>query len=249
MIPASAGLDRQCPGPEELKVAAIVNWYGITDVADLLDGANRRTYAVQWLGSRADRVEIAKRLSPMTYIRRDLPPTLTIHGDADPTVPYAHATALHAALQKAGAATELVDDPERGPRKLPGARPGARRRRHARLPRAPRHHTPPGGDVGGPIDARARRLRRSRRCNHGGAGTRRHTEKTASATAPRSGALTARAGETQALDRMACIFARSSSACGRLRRPRSRPCAPCVSVVALPPWPPDLRSRISVILR
>jgi dipeptidyl aminopeptidase/acylaminoacyl peptidase len=91
-----------------------VNWYGITDVADLLDGANRRTYAVQWLGSRADRVEVAKRLSPMTYVRRDLPPTLTIHGDADPTVPYAHATALHAALQKAGVATELVTIPKGG---------------------------------------------------------------------------------------------------------------------------------------
>ncbi len=148
MIPASAGLDRQCPGPEELKVAAIVNWYGITDVADLLDGANRRTYAVQWLGSRADRVDVAKRLSPMTYIRRDLPPTLTIHGDADPTVPYAHATTLHAALQKAGVGDRAGDDPERGPRQLPAARPAARRRRHARLPRAPRHHAPPGGDVG-----------------------------------------------------------------------------------------------------
>src|SRR5215470_13056765 len=51
LIPASAGLDRQCPGSDELKVAAIVNWYGITDVVDLLDGPNMRTYAVQWLGS------------------------------------------------------------------------------------------------------------------------------------------------------------------------------------------------------
>src|ERR1700693_1884122 len=43
MAPASAGLDHQCPGPEELKVAAIVNWYGITDVADLLQGPNMNT--------------------------------------------------------------------------------------------------------------------------------------------------------------------------------------------------------------
>jgi acetyl esterase/lipase len=114
MIPASAGLDRQCPGTEELKVAAVVNWYGITDVADLLDGANRRTYAVQWLGSRPDRVEVARRLSPMTYVRAGLPPTLTIHGDADPTVPYAHATKLHAELQKAGVTSELVTIPKGG---------------------------------------------------------------------------------------------------------------------------------------
>jgi acetyl esterase/lipase len=111
MIPATAGLDRQCPGTEPLKVAAIVNWYGITDVADLLDGANMRGYAVEWLGSRPDRVEVARRLSPLTYVRRELPPVLTIHGDADPTVPYAHATRLHAALQQAGTTTELVTIP------------------------------------------------------------------------------------------------------------------------------------------
>ena len=111
MRPASAGFDRQCPGTEDLKVAAIVNWYGITDVADLLDGKNIRPYAVQWLGSRPDRVEVARRVSPMTYIRQGLPPILTIHGDADPTVPYAHATALQQGLQKAGGAAELITVP------------------------------------------------------------------------------------------------------------------------------------------
>src|SRR5216683_3738365 len=69
MIPASAGLDRECPGPEVLKVAAIVNWYGITDVADLLDGDNMKIYAVIWLGSMENRKEIAKRVSPLTYVR------------------------------------------------------------------------------------------------------------------------------------------------------------------------------------
>ena len=114
MIPATAGLDRRCPGQEPLRVAAIVNWYGITDVADLIDGPNTKSYAVEWLGSLPNRVEIAKRVSPMTYVRRDLPPILTIHGDADPVVPYAHATGLHAALQKAGATSELVTIPKGG---------------------------------------------------------------------------------------------------------------------------------------
>jgi acetyl esterase/lipase len=111
LIPTSAGLDRQCPGTESLEVAAVVNWYGITDVADLLDGPNMRSYAVEWLGSRPDRVDVATRLSPLTYVRRDLPPVLTIHGDADPLVPYPHATRLHAALQAAGATSELVTIP------------------------------------------------------------------------------------------------------------------------------------------
>ncbi len=111
MLPASTDLDRQCPGTEALKVAAIVNWYGIADVVDLLDGPNTRNYAVQWLGSRPDRNDVARRLSPLTYVRRDLPPILTIHGDADPTVPFTHATRLQAALAQAGATSELVTIP------------------------------------------------------------------------------------------------------------------------------------------
>ena len=100
MIPASAGLDLECPGSEELRVAAIINWYGITDVGDLLDGPNTRSYAVEWMGSLANRFEIAERVSPMMYVRAGLPPTLTIHGDADPTVPYQHALALHEKLDE-----------------------------------------------------------------------------------------------------------------------------------------------------
>src|SRR5215831_10374479 len=102
MIPASAGLDRQCPGTEPLKVAAIVNWYGITDVEDLLEGPNMKTYAVQWLGSMPNRVEIAKRVSPLTYVRRGLPPVISIQGDADPVVPYSHSVRLQDALKEVG---------------------------------------------------------------------------------------------------------------------------------------------------
>jgi acetyl esterase/lipase len=111
MLPASAGLDRQCPGPDNLKVAAIVNWYGISDVNELLDGENMRAYAVTWLGSAPDRDQIAKRVSPLTYVRAGLPPVLTIHGDADPTVPYTQSVRLHKALTDAGVANELMTMP------------------------------------------------------------------------------------------------------------------------------------------
>lgn len=114
MIPASAGLDRQCPGDEELSVAAIVNWYGITDVGDLLDGPNLKTYAVTWMGSLPNRFEIAERVSPLTYVRAGLPPILTIHGDADPVVPYQHATRLHDELAKVSVPTQLHTVPRGG---------------------------------------------------------------------------------------------------------------------------------------
>jgi acetyl esterase/lipase len=111
MIPESAGLERECPGVPLPKVAAIVNFYGITDVGDLLDGPNMKTYAVAWMGSMPNRMEIARRVSPLTYVRADLPPILTIHGDADPTVPYNHAVRLHKALQEAGVPNQLLTIP------------------------------------------------------------------------------------------------------------------------------------------
>lgn len=111
MIPESAGLDRECPGVPLPKIAAIVNWYGITDVADLLDGPNRKSYAVAWLGSMPNREEIARRVSPLSFVRPGLPPILTIHGDTDPTVPYQHALRLRDALNQAKVQNQLLTIP------------------------------------------------------------------------------------------------------------------------------------------
>jgi acetyl esterase/lipase len=108
LLPSSAGLDRQCSAGGELPVAAVVNWYGITDVEDLLDGPNMKNYAVFWLGSLPDRERIARRVSPLTYIRPGLPPVLTIHGNADPIVPYSHAVRLHEALDRAKVPNRLL---------------------------------------------------------------------------------------------------------------------------------------------
>jgi acetyl esterase/lipase len=112
MIPASTGFANECAHMSDAKdtgpqVAAIINLFGITDVADLLAGPNLRTYAVTWLGSQPGREDLARRLSPLTYVRSGVPPVLTIHGDADPTVPYSHAVRLHEALTKAGVRNQL----------------------------------------------------------------------------------------------------------------------------------------------
>jgi acetyl esterase/lipase len=108
MLPEGTGLDNNCDGTEKLKVAAIINWYGISDVTDLVQGRNHRNYAVMWMGSQPDPLTIAKRVSPLTYVRAGLPPILSIHGDADPVVPYEHSTRLHQALTAAGVPNELV---------------------------------------------------------------------------------------------------------------------------------------------
>jgi acetyl esterase/lipase len=114
MLRTSDGFDRP---PEwltvvpEPPVAAIVNWYGITDVVDLLDGENMQTYAVHWLGTQANREEVARSVSPVSYVRPGLPPIVTVHGDQDQLVPYAHAVRLHEALTKAGVPNKLITVP------------------------------------------------------------------------------------------------------------------------------------------
>lgn len=107
MLPKGTDLDNRCYGDEDLKVAAIINWYGISDVNDLIQGANLKNYAVMWMGSLENKAEIAKKVSPLTYVRAGLPPVLTIHGDKDDVVPYSHATRLKNALDKAKVTNKL----------------------------------------------------------------------------------------------------------------------------------------------
>jgi acetyl esterase/lipase len=95
----------------EPKVAAIVNWFGITDVKDLLSGPNRQEYAVNWLSNLSDKEAIAQKMSPTTYVRRGLPPIFTVHGDKDQLVPYTHAVRLHEGLTKAGVPNQLITIP------------------------------------------------------------------------------------------------------------------------------------------
>jgi acetyl esterase/lipase len=105
MAPESAGL-----GPS-IKVAAIVNFYGISDVPDQLQGPHLQTYAVNWIPEQPGRMELAKKLSPITYPRKGLPPVLSIHGDADPVVPYDQSVRLTKALKAAGDQAELITVP------------------------------------------------------------------------------------------------------------------------------------------
>ena len=93
------------------KVAAIFDWYGITDVVDILDGKNKLGSAVEWLGKATDREDLARRVSPLTYVRPGLPPIFIVHGDSDPTVPYSHSVRLYDALKKAQVPTQFITVP------------------------------------------------------------------------------------------------------------------------------------------
>jgi acetyl esterase/lipase len=109
MTPASAGL-----GPS-IKIAAVVDFYGIADVADQITGDHQRPYAVAWFSNQPpeqpDRMDLARRLSPITYVRKGLPPILALHGDADAVVPYEQSLTLVKALKSAGDEAELITVP------------------------------------------------------------------------------------------------------------------------------------------
>ena len=108
MLPEGTGLDNQCYGEEKLSVAAIINWFGISDVNDLIKGSNLKNYAAMWMGSQPNAEEIARRVSPLTYVRSGLPPILSIHGDKDDVVPYSQSLRLHEALNKAKVPNQLL---------------------------------------------------------------------------------------------------------------------------------------------
>ena len=102
MAPESAGL-----GPS-IKIAAIVSFYGISDVADQVEGPHAQSYAITWVPEQPGRMELAKKLSPIAYVRKGLPPVLSVHGDADPLVPYEQSVRLTKALKAAGDQAELI---------------------------------------------------------------------------------------------------------------------------------------------
>lgn len=101
--------DGNCPGVENVKVAAIVDKYGITDVWDWGYGTKITSKsATRWLGDKAKDQKFAMSVSPITYVNKNSPPVFIVHGDADPVVPYQQSVDLHKKLLDAGVKTEFV---------------------------------------------------------------------------------------------------------------------------------------------
>jgi len=127
MLTPAAGFDNDCEvpysdwqqdGPKDLRVAAIIDFFGIVDVPELLQPAPAsadgvvlpmpRNFALRWLGDSPSRMDMAKRMSPLTYVRKDTPPILIVHGDRDPYVPYHQAMVLRDELDRAGVQYQLL---------------------------------------------------------------------------------------------------------------------------------------------
>jgi acetyl esterase/lipase len=93
------------------RVQAVVDFFGPSDLMQMGNGPRIRhmeegSPESLLIGATVkDNPEKAARASPVTYVTKDDPPVLIMHGDQDDTVPIGQSELLHAALTKAGVAS------------------------------------------------------------------------------------------------------------------------------------------------
>jgi len=108
-------LDRErWPGPcragDELRIKAIINWFGISDIERLenfLAAHGRPNYPLRWIGEKNHVGVVGKQFSPIHHVNGQSPAIFTVHGDRDSVVPYEQATALHRVLDSNGVRNQL----------------------------------------------------------------------------------------------------------------------------------------------
>lgn len=101
--------DNNCRGVEKVKVAAIIDKYGVADVWQWAFGPYKTSKsATWWLGERAKDESFVKSVSPVNHVKKTSPPTFIVHGNADPIVPYEQSVALHKKFVEAGVKTEFI---------------------------------------------------------------------------------------------------------------------------------------------
>ncbi|MBP9739839.1 MAG: alpha/beta hydrolase [Chitinophagaceae bacterium] len=97
---------------KDYTIVAIIDKYGIVDVWDWAYGIHKTSSsATQWLGDKAKDEVFAKSVSPIYYVKKTSPPTLIIHGDSDPTVPYEQSVALKKKFDEVGATSQFITVP------------------------------------------------------------------------------------------------------------------------------------------
>ncbi|HTM53652.1 MAG TPA: alpha/beta hydrolase [Pirellulales bacterium] len=84
------------------RVRAVVSFAGPTDLTLPFPDASKNLLADFIGGPQAEKMEVARRASPITYVDSSDPPMLLFQGTVDPLVPHAQAIAMAEALTKAG---------------------------------------------------------------------------------------------------------------------------------------------------
>lgn len=101
--------DTNCKDIDNVKVAAIIDKYGIADVWDWTFGPESKSSSPKlWLGVYIKDEDFIKSVSPIYLVNKNSPPIFIVHGDADPTVPYQQSLDLYKKLQKLGVKSEFI---------------------------------------------------------------------------------------------------------------------------------------------
>ena len=101
---------------ESSKVQAVCDWFGPTDFLKIAEDAKKSgmtdeqiaklgaTDPVSLLvgGKFWEKPDVCKKASPITYVTKDDPPFLIMHGDKDPLVPLSQSQTFYDALKKVG---------------------------------------------------------------------------------------------------------------------------------------------------
>ncbi|MDO7170764.1 alpha/beta hydrolase [Mariniflexile sp. AS56] len=96
--------DGNCQHSEKIKVAAIIDKYGISDLTPLAYWKS----ANNWLSLNNTDTAFVKSVSPINYVSQNSPPIFIAHGTADPIVPYQQSLILYKKLKTYKVKTELL---------------------------------------------------------------------------------------------------------------------------------------------
>lgn len=112
-LAALAGLE------PDASVRGVVDWFGPSDLVAM--EAHTRARGIdapgesredRWIGGWVrDNLDLARAASPVQFVREGAPPFLIAHGAADDDVPPAQSRALHEAMARAGAPSDLHLEP------------------------------------------------------------------------------------------------------------------------------------------
>ena len=91
------------------RVQAVVNVFGPTEIADCYESSSVAWVFRLFTGGTPEEVpEQYKMASPLTYVSKDDPPVLTLHGDQDRLVPVEQAKLLDEKMKSVGASHSLM---------------------------------------------------------------------------------------------------------------------------------------------
>lgn len=92
-------------------VQAVISFFGPSDLSERAWNPQLEKSLIEPLvgGSFADKPELYKKASPVTYIRKGAPPFLLFHGTADKVVPVSQSRILAEKLKAAGVSVKLVE--------------------------------------------------------------------------------------------------------------------------------------------